>query len=107
MSVNMRRMVEKRIARRLILDAIQAGYSININNGGDSWELPTPSVKVTDILKAMFATDDEHLIFYKDGKRAGWVWFVYGNDGWDVISDYSMNLEHIMAGANKVSEHYQ
>ena len=25
-----------------------------------------------------------------------WVWFVYGNDGWDVVCDYTINLESII-----------
>jgi hypothetical protein len=107
MSVKMRQRVEKMIARRLIRDAISAGYTINVYNGGDTNELPEPSDNLKTILGAMFATDDERLLLYKEGRRCGWVWFVYGNDGWDVISDYTTNLEHIMDGANKVSQRYQ
>ena len=106
MSATMRRIVEREIAAALIADGLAAGYAIAVNNGGDEDELP-PSTDAEAILAAMFATDDEHLHFYKDGKRAGWVWFVYGNDGWDVISDYSTRLEHVMAGAQKVSARYE
>ncbi len=28
--------------------------------------------------------------------QIGWVRFIYGNDGWDVISDYTTNLEPVM-----------
>ena len=80
MSATMRRIVEREIAAALIADGLAAGYAIAVNNGGDEDELP-PSTDAEAILAAMFATDDEHLHFYKDGKRAGWVWFVYGNDG--------------------------
>ena len=107
MNVKMRQLVERRIARRLVMDAIAVGYAINIDNGGDDYELPAPSVKTKEILDTMFATDDEKLVMFKDGKRMGWVWFVYGNDGWDVISDYTTNLEHIMAGASPLSDKYQ
>lgn len=56
----------------------------------------------------MFATDDEYLHVYRvDKTYLGRVWLVYGNDGWDVISDYTVNLEHIMEGANKLSDKYQ
>ncbi len=106
MSVKMRQHVERLIARALIKDALAAGYSINIDNGGDTFELPEPSVDIKKILETMFATDDEKLIFYKDGKRAGWVWFVYGNDGYDAICDYTTNLDHIMGGANKMSDRF-
>ncbi len=106
-SVKMRQHVERLIAQALIKDGLAAGYAINVNNGGDKHELETPSTDAKVIEETMFATDEEHLIFYKDGKRVGWVWFVYGNSGWDVISDYTTNLEHIMAGANAESEKWQ
>ncbi len=106
MSIKMRQEVEKKIASALIEDGLKAGYLIGVDNGGDEMELKPCNDKET-ILKAMFLTDEEHLIFDKDGKQTGWVFFVYGNDGWDVISDYSVNLEHVMTGANKVSKHYQ
>lgn len=115
MSVKMRQRVEREIASRLIKDAIAAGYSINVYNGGEmkengsDMELPKPSVKAKEILGAMFATDDEKLYLFKPGKKDwfGWVYFIYGNGGYDVISDYTTNLEHIMGGANKVSDKYQ
>ena len=106
MSVKMRQHVERQIARRLILDGLAAGYSLSVDNGGDEDEI-APSHKCKEILDAMFATDDEHLKFHKDGKYVGWVYFVYGNDGYDVISDYTVNLEHVMAGVEKLSDKYQ
>ncbi len=106
MSVKMRQEVERKIAEALIQEALDAGYSISVNNGGDDDEID-PSTKKDVILNAMFATDEEHLFFYdEEGKRKGWVFLVYGNDGWDVISDYTTNLGHVMNEANKISEHY-
>ena len=101
MNVNMRQMVEKRIARRFINDAIAAGYTLTVNNGEE-----TPirnSAECAKILKEMFATDEEYLYVLKDGKAIGWVFFVYGNDGYDVISDYTCNLEPIMQGVTELS----
>ena len=106
MTVAMRQRVERRIARRVVKDALAAGFSLNVNNGGDTNELSLPSVKSKEILGAMFATDEEHLIFYKEGKGVGWVWFVYGNDGWDVVCDYTTNLESVMKGADELAEKY-
>ena len=106
MSVKARQRLERMIARRLILDAIAAGYSLNVNNGGDRSELIRPSRNVREVLSVMFATDDEHLLFFKDGKRVGWAWLIYGNSGWDVISDYSTNLDPIMAGASALADKY-
>jgi hypothetical protein len=102
----MRQRVERTIVRRVILDVLAAGYSINVNNGGDTEELPAPSRSAKEVLGAMFATDDEYLILYQNGKRIGWVWFVYGNGGWDVVSDYSTNLEPVMKGSSDLADKY-
>lgn len=106
MSVKMRQIVERRIASALIRDGLLAGYTISVHDGGEFVLKDSTSRK--DILKAMFSTDEDTLYFKTEGgKHHGWVLFIYGNDGWDVISDYSVCLEHIMAGANKVSKMYE
>jgi len=103
--VNKRMALERRVVTAFLNEALAAGYSVAVNNGGDDDELP-PSRKRTEIMSAMFATDDEHLILYKEGKRVGWVWFVYGNDGWDAISDYTTNLEPLMKGVDVITAKY-
>jgi hypothetical protein len=105
MSVKMRQEVERKIATAFIKSALDADYEISINNGGDEDETE-PLFDQTSILNAMFQTDEEHLYLWKNSKIVGWVFFVYGNDGWDVISDYTTNLEPLMAEANKISEYY-
>lgn len=107
MSVKMRQEVERKIAEAVIDEALKQGYRLNVENGGDKFELPEPTTDRDKILEVMFATDDEHLFFYKEGKKSvGWVWFIYGNSGWDVISDHSTNLASIMGPADKISDHY-
>ncbi len=106
MSAKMRQRVERSIAKKVILDGIAAGYAINVNNGGDIDELAAPSVKIKEILAVMFATDDERLLFYKKEKYIGWVWLIYGNSGWDVVSDYTTNLREIMKGASELADKY-
>ena len=104
MSATMRRLVEKEIASALIDEALAAGYDISVFEGEYALK---HSINREEILASMFSVDDEHLVMYKDGKKIGWVWFVYGNGGWDVISDYSTSLEPIMGGAVKVSQKYE
>jgi hypothetical protein len=82
--------IEKTIVTMIIEDALAAGYSVTLNNGGDTNELENSKDKA-EILAAMFATDDERLTFYADASRVGWVYFVYGNDGWDVVNDHIVN----------------
>jgi hypothetical protein len=106
MSVKMRQHVERIIARRVLLDLIAAGYSINIDNGGDTEELSSPSIKIKEILAVMFATDNEDIIVYNGPKFIGWVRLIYGNDGYDTVSDYTVNLEKVLRGANKLADKY-
>jgi hypothetical protein len=105
--IKARQRIERSIARRFILDALAAGYTIRVNDGTDDVaEEHGPFNKVRDVLAAMFTVDQEHLILCRDGKRCGWVQFVYGNDGNDVIADYTTNLEPLMAGANALADKY-
>jgi hypothetical protein len=113
MSVRMRQEVEKKIATAFIESALSAGLFINIDNGGDDLELPKQTNDKALILKTMFAADEDRVYVYKnetDKKAIGWVYFVYGNDGWDVISDYTVNLGeeklNLMVEADRLSTYY-
>lgn len=37
------------------------------------------------------------------GERWGWILLVFGNDGWDLISDYTTDLEHFIAPINALA----
>jgi len=104
MSVKMRQEVERKIATAFVTSAIQDGYGMTVDYGDGSSE-KFVSIKAT--LTAMFQGDDDMLVLYKQDKSVAWIHFVYGNDGWDVISDYSVNLEPIMTAAKKISAHYE
>ena len=105
MTVKTRQKIERQIAAQVVKDALTAGYEIRIDNGGDEMEPRTEQTQEA-ILADMFATDEEHLFFFKDGKKIGWVFFVYGNDGFDVISDYTTNLESMLTKAHEVAAEY-
>jgi hypothetical protein len=62
----------------------------------------------------MMSVDEETLCVYKKQNNEinpfeaiGSVFFVYGNDGWDVIADYSVSLEEQMDIINKFIEEKQ
>lgn len=68
-------------------------------------------------MEEAFAGDECHIFVHaKEGelieddalKSIGWVYCVFGNDGWDVISDYTTKLDGLglMADAEKLSDHY-
>lgn len=100
--VRRRQRVERAIVQRVVKDALAAGYALDVDDGGDE-----PAVKGATTLKAamdaLMNTDDDRLILRR-GKGRGWVRFVYGNGGWDVISDYTTNLDDLLARANALAE---
>lgn len=101
-------LLERRIAVSLVNELLAAGFSISIDNGEDETE---PSTNVDKILDAMSLTDEDYVHVYKDAKYVGWVFLVYGNDGWDVINDgwdvindYTTNLETHIRKTNALIE---
>jgi hypothetical protein len=106
MSVKMRQLVEREIATAVVDSLLAAGFALSVENGDDEI---FASGDAATILAAMFLTDDERLYAEKGGKDFGWVYFVYGNDGWDVINDYTVNLEPFIGegtAVDKVVEKY-
>lgn len=98
-----RQAIERRIVSEAINAGIKEGYTFIIYNGGDSDE----EIKTTnkqETLSAMFATDEERLYLCKEGKKIGCIFFVYGNDGHDVICDYSTNLEELLTSTHKLAD---
>lgn len=96
--------VEDAIARAVVVDLLNAGYAVSVDNGGDEFEIAC-SRDADAIMAEMNATDSEHLYVHAliDGKydkkrSCGWVFLVYGNDGWDVVNDYTTNLEDVLVG---------
>lgn len=87
-----RQAIEKRIVRAFAKSAFAAGFTLLIDNGGDDDErIATSTVRQT--MKEIMATDEDRIYVMRDGKAIGWAYFVYGNSGWDVLSDYTVNLE--------------
>lgn len=103
MNIDTRQRIERQIARQTAKDLIAAGYRVAVFDGEEI--ALTASTDVRAIMAAMFSTDEDYLIAMTPGedgkmKRAGWVRFIYGNSGWDVINDYTTNLEAALAETN-------
>jgi len=104
MTVEQRRKIERRIVSRVVKDALRAGHTLSVNNGGDEFEI-SKSSSYRDVMDSLMATDEETLILHDDsGAKVGGVFFVYGNDGYDVICDYSSRLEQFLKGAGELSD---
>ena len=90
--VSKRRGVEVEIVSFLVEELLGAGCFITIEES---------EVEKCDdrdrLLGNVFDRDEETLIVYRGERLIGWVDLVYGNDGFDVIADYSLNLEPCMS----------
>lgn len=88
---------------------IDQGYFLSVWDGKEFVTSRLSGSK--DVIAAMMQTDEDFLCVYDGkGKRVGFVCFVYGNDGWDVIYDYSTALktalEPVFVLANKLEKQY-
>lgn len=109
-SVKMRQHVERQIVTAVIDALLAQGFEIAINNGGDEWEVPFTSNRNQLLAHIMLADDDNlHIRSSAEiGKLGrGWVHAVYGNDGYDVIADYSTNLEPWIGEGTAVEKEMQ
>jgi hypothetical protein len=96
--------IERSIARRCVRDLLKAGYSIKVDSGD---EVTAAMTDERAIAGAMMLTDEDWLLVHSlDGAIVGWVRFIYGSDGWDVINDYSTNLETCLTGTHALAERY-
>ncbi|PWJ81528.1 hypothetical protein C7441_11060 [Pseudaminobacter salicylatoxidans] len=81
---------ERRLCRALVGACIERGYAVSVNDG-EEWVVKRSTDKA-QIMAALFSTDEDQIVIRdKDGTRAGWFQLIYGNDGWDVVSDFSAN----------------
>lgn len=107
MSASLRIACEKKIAEFCIKALIKAGYSMKVFDGE---EVVTGKLKAPiKTLNAMFSTDEDILMVFKDDEpeQFGFVSFIYGNDGFDVIHDYSTNLEPVMKSVCEYAETFE
>lgn len=101
MNVTTRQRIERKIIRRIVVDAILHGYAVSVSNGEELVQGYTRDVQA--VMRAIMTTDDDTLFFHRGGDR-GWVRLVYGNDGTDVIQDYSCKIAHVVAGAEALAD---
>jgi hypothetical protein len=100
----LRMSIERQVIKRLVQSALAAGYAISVNDGEEITE--RRCTDVGRIMAAVMTTDEDYLHIHAAGQthRFGWVRLIYGNDGWDVICDYTTNLEPLMAPVTAVAD---
>lgn len=92
---------EQQVMRQCIADLLAAGYELTINNGGGSFEIPW-SRDAEVVFNVMGQSDEDYIFLRRDTRK--WVRFIYGNDGYDVINDYSSSLEQVLTNTNALVE---
>lgn len=98
--------LERRIVSRIVKDAIDLGYTISVFDG-ESYPIQG-SADYRAVMRSAFSTDEDTLIFREQGRRIGSVYLVYGNDGYDVVANYTDNpeVEKILHRANALVSLY-
>ncbi len=107
-----RRRIEREICEAVVTDALAAGYGLSLQADGEEFEAPTFDGKA--IMSTLMDVDDAYLILHQKPlptttlgtDSEGWVRFVFGNSGYDVISDYTTNLETLLARADSIANRY-
>lgn len=112
MSVTARIAIEHALTKFLYEDLIRQGYRLMLTSGDDPMEEceKTPTRNVDDLLDLSMNVDDITVLLFAsdkaDARCLGWVKLVYGNDGFDLVSDYSMAIEHALAETIKLSDRF-
>ncbi len=95
--------IETQIIKATIDALLKDGYLLSVN---DSEEITiSRSADPDAIFAAMKTSDEDFLMTHRrppaqarvSAVGAGWVRFIYGNDDTEVINDYTVNLEPVMA----------
>lgn len=103
MNITLRQNIEKQIVQAAVEGLVAAGYQVAVFNGEEVAQAPTSDIQ--SVMQTLFACDEEWLFVYDSSeKRVGTVVLVYGNDGWDVIADNSINLEPALQQTTILSE---
>jgi len=99
--------MERAIISRLVKDGLKLNYTVSVNDGEEWCLISSNSYKA--IMDSIQSTDMDKIRFRNNGEIVGTFLMVYGNDGYDVISDYSDNelTNELIKGADSVSDRLQ
>jgi len=82
--------IDRAISGKLVELAIAKGYSLTVRTNDDDAHNVIKSRDPKVILDELHSVDDERLYVHDaNGKRLGWIYFVFGESGWDVICDHT------------------
>ncbi len=102
--IRQRIIIERAIIRRAVTDILANGaLSVSVYYGDDEYGCEKQR-DLDTIMAAIGACDEEFLHVHWPKGRPCSIFLVYGNDGWDVLADYSLVLEPFLVGANALAE---
>lgn len=86
-------------AIRQVIRALKAGgWSLTgVDDGGDYVTIGNDSE--TEAIEAIMAVDEATLAVHRNvegGRASAWVWFVMGNEPFEVVADHSTDLSPIL-----------
>lgn len=85
---------ERQIVRATIEAALARGYTLHsVANGEDDERVASTD----EAMKYAFECDEAHIFFTRpnaaENTPISWLFIVLGNEGWTVISDYTVDLD--------------
>lgn len=96
-AIRQRQRIEQTIALVAAQALLEDGFLLGVHDGEEL--VMHHSKSLEQVHSALFSTDEDYLYVYvkdddkRDPRPQYWIRFVYGNSGWDVISDYSVKLD--------------
>jgi hypothetical protein len=102
MNPSIRMGIEQKIIRRAVTDILSNGYRVSVYDGGEY--TVNRSTDLNLILNATQTTDSDALVVWDRDQNIGTITLIYGNDGHDVIADYSNSLEEVLKGASLLAD---
>ena len=97
--------IEERIVRNAVHELLDHGFTLSVDNGGDDYEIDR-SVDAEAVIAELGHTEEDRLLARTGDSIKGWVHFVYGNDGYDVICDMTVSLEPYLPDTVALAESY-
>lgn len=99
------REMEAAIVRNAVHELLDHGFTLSVDNGGDDYEIDR-SIDPDAVIAELGHTDEDRLMARTGDVIKGWVHFIYGNDGYDVICDMTVSLEPYLPDTLAIAEGY-
>ena len=96
--------MELAILTAVVEDLLAEGLELRVDDGDGEKVLYDGVAATIDALTAVDASD---LFVFMRGQCIGFVSFIFGNDGYDVVADNSVWLEPYLARATQLSDEMQ